>query len=198
MQSLKGFGEEQKNTGFGNLKLPSTQCFASFEATLSHRVVAFCARGTHADRISHAPDKLVIVDTNQSQGLLAFSTKLIVIKTRDCALAIRWALSSDGGLKTRRRRANSHASAGWQINPRRGSAIEAALLAPTKEANCFATFGAILSRGEVALCTPRTHADQIPRARDKLVMVDTNQSQGRLAAPKSSSSRPGGCAFFIR
>jgi len=98
-----------------------------------------------------------------------------------CGLLVSTASASVCGLEARGGRTCWDASAGWEVNLRRSCAIEAALLAPSKEASTLAIFESIVSGDCIALRASRANADSTRQARVEFVVVDASQRESSLA-----------------
>merc|ERR1712050_536581 len=84
---------------------------------------------------------------------------------------------SHHGLHARRRRSSRNASACWKIDLGRCCAIEAALLAPSKQASSLAIFEAIVCSHCVTLGARSADANGTSQAAVELVVVDSSQAQ---------------------
>merc|ERR1712066_170809 len=103
-------------------------------------------------------------------------TEGIVIHGLNCGLII--CRAGDGsGLHARRRRSSRNASACWKVDLGRSCAIEAALLAPSKQASSLAILEAIVCSHCVTLGARSADANGTSQAAVELVVVDPSQAQ---------------------
>merc|ERR1719225_455574 len=152
------------------------------EAVLGHSVVALRAAGADAEVRLDARSELVVVNASETQGLLA-TCILLLSNSRgigQSCLVIGAACTS--GLQARLRNASGEPSAGWQVILGRLGAAETTSFAPAEQACGLAVLEAILCGGVVALGAACADAEVGLDARRELVMVDTGQTQGLLAA----------------
>merc|ERR1711965_60817 len=84
---------------------------------------------------------------------------------------------SHHGLHARRRRSSRNASACWKVDLGRCCAIQAALLAPSKQAGSLAILEAIVCSHCIAFGAHRTDANSGSQAAVELIMVDASQAQ---------------------
>merc|ERR1712107_661673 len=135
---------------------PSRQ--AIFEAIVCSHCIAFGACRTDANGTSQAGVELVVVDPSQAQctgtAFVGLITKGIVIHGLNCGLIICRARDSSG-LHARCWRSSRNTSACWKIDLGRCCAIQATLLAPSKQASSLAILEAIVCSHCVTLgaCT---------------------------------------------
>jgi len=78
-------------------------------------------------------------------------------------------------------RASWDSCACWKVGLGRSCAVEAALLAPSKEASGLAVFEAIVGSGGIAVTASIADADFAGHATLELGMVDAAQAKGALA-----------------
>merc|ERR1712048_1277527 len=126
-----------------------------------------------------------MVDSCQAQCALAALvgriTKVVVIHALDCSLIISGARNSSR-LHAWLWSSGRNARARWEIDLCWCCAVQAALLAPSKEASSLAVLEAVVCSDRVALRAIRADANGSSQAFVELVMVDSCQAQRTLAA----------------
>jgi len=157
---------------------------AILEAIIRSYSIAFTASITDSNFSGHATFEFVMVDATQTKGVLAtlvaLVTERVVVQGLDFGLIVGCALHCTG-LEARCGRASWDSCACWKVSLGGSCAVEAALLAPSKEASGLAVFEAIVGSGGIAVTASIADADFAGHATLELGMVDAAQAKGALA-----------------